>query len=103
MDAAQDFHLHRNRLGLESDGEPVMIRGMRVFATDRFVLPLPAEHTFPAVKYARLRAEVVAAGLAGEGDLLVPEAASDEEILRAHAPDYLERVREGTLSAAEVR
>jgi acetoin utilization deacetylase AcuC-like enzyme len=76
---------------------------MRVFATDRFTLPLPAGHTFPAAKYRRLREEVLAAGLVADGDLLVPEAAGDVEILRVHSPDYLGRVRSGTLSPAEVR
>jgi acetoin utilization deacetylase AcuC-like enzyme len=76
---------------------------MRVFATDQFALPLPAGHTFPAAKYGRLREEVLEARLVAKGELLVPEAAGDEEILRVHSPDYLARVRSGALSPAEVR
>src|SRR4051812_35094635 len=76
---------------------------MRVFATDQFALPLPPGHTFPAAKYRRLREEVIAAGLVPEADLMLPDSASDEEVLRVHAQDYLERVLRGTLSAAEVR
>ena len=76
---------------------------MKVFATDQFVLPLPAGHTFPIAKYARLRERVVAAGLAGPDDLRVPEAAGDEDILRVHDPAYLQRVREGSLTAVELR
>lgn len=76
---------------------------MKVFATDQFGLPLPAWHTFPLAKYAMLRARVAEAGLVGPGEILTPPAATDAEILRAHHPDYLRRVREGSLSADEVR
>ena len=76
---------------------------MKVFATDQFPIPLPAWHTFPAAKYARLREAVVAAGLAGPGDLVTPEALTEEEILRVHDPGYVRRVLTGTLSPAEER
>jgi acetoin utilization deacetylase AcuC-like enzyme len=45
----------------------------------------------------------VAAALVDPEDLVVPHAATDEELLRVHAPDYLRRVCAGTLSAEEVR
>jgi acetoin utilization deacetylase AcuC-like enzyme len=54
-------------------------------------------------KYARLRQRVVAAALVAPEDLVVPHAATDEELLRVHDPDYLRRVCEGSLSAEEVR
>src|SRR5262249_33797587 len=41
--------------------------------------------------------------LTGGADLLIPHAATDEEILRAHDADYLRRVVTGTLSEAEVK
>src|SRR5262249_30835967 len=46
---------------------------------------------------------VVEAELVPPDDLREPRAATDEELLRAHDPAYLERVKTGTLSAAEVR
>jgi len=76
---------------------------MQLFYTDHFVLPLPAWHRFPMEKYALLRQRVVEAGLAGPGDLRVPEPADDEQVLRAHTPDYLRRVQDGELTEAEVR
>src|SRR5262249_36508441 len=42
-------------------------------------------------------------GILKPSDLHVPEAATDEQILRAHDADYLERVKTGTLSEKEVR
>ena len=76
---------------------------MKVFYSDHFVLPLPQGHRFPMVKYSMLRERVAASGICGPGELLVAEPVSDEEILRAHHPDYLKRVVSGTLTDKEVR
>jgi acetoin utilization deacetylase AcuC-like enzyme len=76
---------------------------MEVFCTDHFVLPLPAGHRFPMEKYALLRRRVEDSGLVGRGELVVPHAATDEEILRAHDADYLHKVQTGMLTEAEVR
>lgn len=75
---------------------------MRLFFTDHFVLPLPEGHRFPMEKYARLR-ERVAAELVPPHELVVPEPASDEDLLRVHGSDYLSRVAAGTLGREEVR
>jgi acetoin utilization deacetylase AcuC-like enzyme len=76
---------------------------VKIFYTDHYVLPLPPGHRFPMQKYALLRERVQAAGLAGEGGLLPPPAATDEQLLRAHDAAYLRRVVQGKLSAAEQR
>jgi len=76
---------------------------LKCFYTDHFVLPLPLGHRFPMPKYSQLRERVVAEGIIKPEDLLVPEAATDEQILRAHDADYLEKVKTGTLSAKEIR
>jgi acetoin utilization deacetylase AcuC-like enzyme len=76
---------------------------MKVFYSDHFVLPLPEGHRFPMVKYSMLRERVARDGICGPGELLTPRAVTDEEILRAHAPDYLKRVASGTLMEKQVR
>jgi acetoin utilization deacetylase AcuC-like enzyme len=76
---------------------------VKVFYTDRYVLPLPPWHRFPMEKYRLLRERVEEAGLAGENGLQLPPAASDAEILRAHDRGYLERVTSGALAAEEQR
>jgi acetoin utilization deacetylase AcuC-like enzyme len=76
---------------------------MKVFYSDHFVLPLPEGHRFPMVKYSMLRETVARDGICGPGELLTPRAVTDEEILRAHTPDYLQRVASGTLTDKEVR
>ena len=76
---------------------------MKVFYSDQFVLPLPDGHRFPMVKYSMLRERVIQSGICGPGELRVPDAVTDEEILRAHETDYLHRVVTGTLTPKEVR
>ncbi|MDP9411714.1 MAG: histone deacetylase [Actinomycetota bacterium] len=76
---------------------------MNVFYSDHFVLPLPEGHRFPMVKYSMLRERVAESGVCGAGELRVAEPVSDREILRAHHPDYLERVVSGALTEKEIR
>jgi acetoin utilization deacetylase AcuC-like enzyme len=76
---------------------------MKVFYSDHFVLPLPEGHRFPMVKYSMLRERVARDGICGSGELLTPRAVTDQEILRAHAPDYLKRVVSGELTHKEER
>src|SRR5207245_11754521 len=76
---------------------------MKLFVTDHFTFPLPEGHRFPALKYRLLRQRVEESGLFHPNDLIVPQAASDEQLLRAHSPEYLGKLREGTLSDAEQR
>lgn len=74
---------------------------MQLFYTDSFVLPLPAGHRFPMEKYALLREALLAGGHFAESDFHLPPAATDEELARAHDPDYIRRVSEGRLSEKE--
>jgi acetoin utilization deacetylase AcuC-like enzyme len=76
---------------------------VKVFYSDHFVLPLPEGHRFPMAKYSMLRERVARDGICGPGELRTPRAITDREILRAHAPDYLERVVSGVLTDKEVR
>lgn len=80
-----------------------MQSSLKLHYADHFVLPLPEGHRFPMEKYSRLRARLRDSGLFADDDFLVPRAASDTEILRAHDAGYLHRVASGTLDAAEIR
>ncbi|ABU59498.1 histone deacetylase family protein [Roseiflexus castenholzii] len=73
---------------------------MKLFYSDSFVLPLPEGHRFPIAKYALLRERAAAEGL---GDLILPEAADDRTLLRAHTADYLHRIKTGAISDREMR
>jgi acetoin utilization deacetylase AcuC-like enzyme len=76
---------------------------VKVFYSDHFVLPLPEGHRFPMKKYSMLRERVEQNGICGPGELRTPHAVTNEEIFRAHDPDYLERVVAGTLTAKQMR
>lgn len=76
---------------------------MKAYYADQFVLPLPPDHRFPISKYPRLRQRLLTTGVIAPENLIVPEAATDEQILRCHDLDYLEKVKTGTLSPAEIR
>lgn len=96
----------RRRGVLRSPHVPRKIRwlvAVKVFYSDTFVLPLPETHRFPMRKYSMLRERVEDAGIAGEGELIIPEPVTDRQILRAHDPDYVERVVTGTTTRKEQR
>ena len=76
---------------------------MKIFYSDHFVLPLPEDHRFPMVKYSMLREKVSKMGNGFANELIVPRAVTDEQILRAHTPAYLDRVVSGTISPKEMR
>jgi acetoin utilization deacetylase AcuC-like enzyme len=76
---------------------------LKVFYSDRFVLPLPEGHRFPMVKYSMLRERVAAADICGPGEMRAPRPVTDGEILHAHTETYLRRVAGGTLTQREMR
>ncbi len=76
---------------------------MKTYYTDTFSIPLPANHSFPKDKYHLLRKRIVEAHLVQPEDMRVPRPATDEDILRAHDPIYLDRLKNGELTAKEVR
>jgi acetoin utilization deacetylase AcuC-like enzyme len=76
---------------------------MKILYCDLFPLPLPPGHRFPIQKYTLLRQDVIASSLVAPKDLIVPEPATDEQILYAHDDDYLERVKNGHLTPKELR
>lgn len=76
---------------------------MKAFTCDRFTVPLPEWHRFPMIKYARLRERIEASGLLRAEDLVIPHAATDEELLLAHDAEYIRKVSGGLLSKDEIR
>lgn len=76
---------------------------MDLFYTDHFELPLPPGHRFPMEKYRRLRQHVVASECHRHNPLLVPVAATEEQLATCHESGYIGRVLAGKLTTAEVR
>ncbi|MGJ3237831.1 MAG: histone deacetylase family protein [Anaerolineae bacterium] len=70
---------------------------MKAYYNDIFTLPLPDGHRFPMQKYCLLRERLIEEGIIAISDLRIPDAASDEQILRCHSVEYLNGVKTGTL------
>lgn len=76
---------------------------MHVYYTDPFRIPLPDGHAFPHDKYRMLREALAESPEAGNAEFVIPDAARDEDLFRAHDPAYVAAVRDGTLDPAIVR
>ena len=74
---------------------------MKLFYSDTFELPLPETHRFPMAKYGLLRQRIAESDL--EVELLIPPAATDEQLLLVHTPEYVDKVKSGNLSKVEQR
>ncbi len=76
---------------------------MLIYYTDHFVLPLPDGHRFPMGKYAELRRRVALSPWLPVGSLREPPALDNTTLCLAHDADYVQRVSDGALTAAEQR
>src|SRR5215467_8044725 len=68
--------------------------------SDAYFLPI-GNHVFPAEKYRRVHDRLISTGVADESDFLEPQPATDLDILLVHKPEYVEKLRTGTLSQRE--
>jgi acetoin utilization deacetylase AcuC-like enzyme len=75
---------------------------MKAFYSDTFIFTYPVQHRIPMAKYRLLRERIIREGILPQENLLIPDAATDIQILRCHSAEYLERVKYGTLSRQEI-
>jgi acetoin utilization deacetylase AcuC-like enzyme len=68
--------------------------------SDDYYLPIGA-HVFPAEKYRRIHDQLLATGVAEASDFITPQPASDRDVLLVHTPQYVQKLKTGTLSARE--
>jgi acetoin utilization deacetylase AcuC-like enzyme len=68
--------------------------------SDAYYLPI-GNHVFPAEKYRRVRDRLIATGVAEPNDFVEPAPASDRDILLVHKPEYVAKLKDGTLSPRE--
>src|SRR5258708_26130503 len=72
----------------------------KLIYSDAYCLPIGA-HVFPAEKDRRIRDRLLAEGIAEASDFLEPEPATDRDILLVDKPEYVQKLRSGTLSPRE--
>src|SRR6202163_4325624 len=59
-------------------------------------------HVFPSQKFRLIAEALLADKVASKEDFARPAAASDEDILRVHTPEWVRKLKTGTLTASEV-
>jgi len=72
----------------------------KLIYSDHYYLPI-GQHVFPAEKYRRVHDRLISMGVADPNDFLAPQPAADEDILLVHTPEYVKKLKTGTLSARE--
>jgi len=59
-------------------------------------------HVFPSQKFRLIYELLLREGIAEPRDFLRPDPASDEDILRVHTPEWMRKLKTGTLTASEL-
>jgi acetoin utilization deacetylase AcuC-like enzyme len=72
----------------------------KLIYSDDYYLPI-GQHVFPAQKYRLVHQRLLDDGTATPEDFRIPQPASDQDILLVHAPAYVSKLKNGTLSARE--
>jgi len=73
----------------------------KVVYHERYDLNLGA-HVFPSQKFRLIAETLLAEKIASHEDFARPAAASDDDILRVHTPEWVGKLKSGTLTASEV-
>ncbi|MGH9774628.1 MAG: histone deacetylase family protein [Candidatus Acidiferrales bacterium] len=68
---------------------------------ERYDLNLGA-HVFPSQKYRFVQEHLLAERVAEKNDFLEPSPATDEDVLRVHAQEYVRKLKTGTLTPMEI-
>jgi acetoin utilization deacetylase AcuC-like enzyme len=72
----------------------------KLIYSDAYFLPI-GNHVFPAEKYRRIRDRLIATQVADAADFLEPQPATDQDILLVHKPEYVQKLKTGTLTPRE--
>jgi len=59
-------------------------------------------HVFPSQKFRLIRLMLLREGIAGPEDFVLPEEARDADLLRVHTPEWIGKLRNGTLTASDI-
>ena len=72
----------------------------KLIYSDEYYLPI-GHHVVPAEKYRRVHRRLIETGVADPSDFVTPQPATDQDILLVHTPQYVNKLKTGTLSARE--
>jgi acetoin utilization deacetylase AcuC-like enzyme len=68
--------------------------------SEKYFLPI-GENIFRADKFRLIRERLLQDGIAEDADFVVPQPATEDDVLLVHSPLYVNKLMEGTLSARE--
>ncbi len=74
---------------------------MKVAYSDQYDLHL-GDHVFPAAKYRLAKEKLLREAVIAADDIVEPEPATDEDITIVHHPEYVRKLKTGTLSWQEL-
>jgi len=72
----------------------------KLIYSDDYYLPI-GSHVFPAEKYCMVHDRLLTTAAAEASDFVTPQLASDQDILLVHTPQYVQKLKTGTLSPSE--
>jgi acetoin utilization deacetylase AcuC-like enzyme len=72
----------------------------KLIYSDDYYLPI-GSHVFPAEKYRMVHDRLLATAVAEPSDFVTPQLASDQDVLLVHTPQYVQKLKTGTLSPSE--
>ena len=76
---------------------------MKIYYSDTFEVPLPADHRFPMIKYRLLREAVLADHLIPQENIIIAPEATRSQLALVHTKSYIDKVLSGKLTEKEVR
>jgi acetoin utilization deacetylase AcuC-like enzyme len=68
--------------------------------SDDYFLPI-GSHVFPSEKYRRIHDRLIAEGVVAASDFVCPRPSTDQDVQLVHTPQYITKLKTGTLSARE--
>jgi len=74
-----------------------------IFYSSFYYADIGENHVFPIKKFELVRDKLLAEKTLEKDKIIEPQAASIEDVLLVHAEDYVSRLRDGNLTAKEVR
>ena len=74
---------------------------MKVVYSPRYEIDI-GPHVFPTAKYRATRDGLIQAGVIQAGDVVEPQPAAWDDLALVHTPDYLAKLRAGTLSPEDL-
>ncbi len=74
---------------------------MKLFYSNKYLVDIGL-HVFPTGKYKLIKERLIKEKFAAEKDFVEPKKASDDDILLVHTNSWVEKLKKGKLSAADV-